>query len=308
MGKCGRSHRLCRKYKLDGIGFVFTEDDDIIGVDLDKCILDGKLNEIATGFLAKAPKTYVEKSPSGKGLHAFLRGKLPPEANKGKRNTKNGVEMYAASRYFTMTGNRWHECTDEIAQDNGVLEWLYNNYIKPKREQKAKKSNQEPGKSHLEDEQLLQMAQAAKDREAFDSLWRGAWQGKFPSQSEADFALCNKLAFWSNKDVEQMDRLFRQSGLYREKWDTPHHAGGATYGEMSITRACDFTTDTYTPRKPTKKQPLCVFEQSGVYFRKSGDNVEQLTNFIIKPIEILSADDEAQINCELVNDRGKVRR
>jgi len=93
------------KYKLDGIGFVFTEDDDIIGVDLDKCILDGKLNEIATGFLAKAPKTYVEKSPSGKGLHAFLRGKLPPEANKGKRNTKNGVEMYSASRYFTMTGD-----------------------------------------------------------------------------------------------------------------------------------------------------------------------------------------------------------
>jgi primase-polymerase (primpol)-like protein len=110
------------KYKLDGIGFAFTEDDDIIGVDLDKCILDGKLNEIATGFLAKAPKTYVEKSPSGKGLHALLRGKLPPEAGKGKRNTQKGVEMYASSRYFTMTGDKWHECQDEIAQDNGVLE------------------------------------------------------------------------------------------------------------------------------------------------------------------------------------------
>ena len=41
------------KYKLHGIGYVFTESIGIVGVDLDKCIVDGKLNEVATGFLKK---------------------------------------------------------------------------------------------------------------------------------------------------------------------------------------------------------------------------------------------------------------
>ena len=44
-------------------------------------------------------------------------------------------------------------------------------------------------------------------------------------------ALCMKLAFWSGQDKEQMDRIFRTSGLFREKWDQKHHADGATYGE-----------------------------------------------------------------------------
>ena len=297
-------------HKYDGIGFVLSAKDDIIGIDLDKCIVEGKLNDIATGFFSKAPRTYVEKSPSGNGFHAFIRGKMPIGCGKGKRNSRTGVEIYSADRYFTMTGNKWHDSADEIANDNGVIEWLYETYIKPKREIKSKNGAvaQEPGKSHLDDEKLLQMAKAAKDKEAFDSLWRGAWQGKFPSQSEADFALCRKLAFWSNKDEEQMDRLFRQSGLFREKWDTSHYAGGATYGQVSISRACEFVTETFAPRKPIQKQPLCVYEQNGVYYRKSGDNVEQLTNFIVKPIEMLIGDDEVQLSCDLINDNGKVIR
>jgi primase-polymerase (primpol)-like protein len=55
---------VVEKRKYDGIGFVFTEKDDTVAVDLDKCIIDGKLNEVATGFLAKAPRTYVEISQS----------------------------------------------------------------------------------------------------------------------------------------------------------------------------------------------------------------------------------------------------
>ncbi|MFQ7644172.1 hypothetical protein, partial [Ruthenibacterium lactatiformans] len=40
-----------------------------------------------------------------------------------------------------------------------------------------------------------------------------------PSHSEADIALCNALAWWTNCDAARVDRLFRQSGLMREKWD-----------------------------------------------------------------------------------------
>jgi hypothetical protein len=37
--------------------------------------------------------------------------------------------------------------------------------------------------------------------------------------SSADAALCSHLAFWTGKDCERMDRLFRMSSLYRDKWD-----------------------------------------------------------------------------------------
>ena len=33
-----------------------------------------------------------------------------------------------------------------------------------------------------------------------------------------DLALASILAFWCGRDIEQMDRLFRKSGLMRKKW------------------------------------------------------------------------------------------
>ena len=38
-------------------------------------------------------------------------------------------------------------------------------------------------------------------------------------RSEADLALCTMLAFWCGPDKVRIDRLFRQSGLMRAKWE-----------------------------------------------------------------------------------------
>ncbi|PCH30444.1 hypothetical protein, partial [Campylobacter sp. 1] len=66
--------------EFDGIGFVFTEDDPYIGLDIDKEDLDN-LSVIARSLTALS---YTEKSPSGKGLHVILKGKLPAGANNRK--------------------------------------------------------------------------------------------------------------------------------------------------------------------------------------------------------------------------------
>jgi len=47
-------------------------------------------------------------------------------------------------------------------------------------------------------------------------------------------ALCCLLAFWTGGDRMQMDQLFRQSELLREKWDEVYYADGSTYGEKTI--------------------------------------------------------------------------
>ena len=66
------------------------------------------------------------------------------------------------------------------------------------------------------DEALIARALDARDGGAFGRLWRGRWRGEYRSQSEADLALCNHLAFWTGRDAARMDRLFRTSGLMRE--------------------------------------------------------------------------------------------
>jgi putative DNA primase/helicase len=58
---------------------------------------------------------------------------------------------------------------------------------------------------------------SAGNGEKFGRLWIGDASG-YASDSEADLALCSLLAFWVGSDAERFDRLFRQSGLCREKW------------------------------------------------------------------------------------------
>ena len=63
---------LCPPWTFDGVGFVLSAPDDLIGVDLDECISDdGTITAWALRIVDALP-TYWERSPSGRGLHAFL--------------------------------------------------------------------------------------------------------------------------------------------------------------------------------------------------------------------------------------------
>jgi len=73
-------NRFQSSRELSGIGFVFTAADDFAGVDLDNCL--SETGEYIWGAdIVSAFDTYVEVSPSGKGVKAFLRGVKPPFAN-----------------------------------------------------------------------------------------------------------------------------------------------------------------------------------------------------------------------------------
>ena len=87
----------------------------------------------------------------------------------------------------------------------------------------------------ISDEEIVDKARSCKTGAAFQLLYSGGWQGIYNSQSEADLALCNQLAFWTQRDAARMDRIFRSSGLMRPKWDTKR--GAYTYGELTIEKA-----------------------------------------------------------------------
>ncbi|MEM5767916.1 MAG: AAA family ATPase, partial [Bacillota bacterium] len=85
------------------------------------------------------------------------------------------------------------------------------------------------------DNAIIEKAGQAANGEQFQRLWFGKWEETYPSQSEADLALCSLLAYWTGNDKAQIDRLFRHSELMRDKWDEKR--GKHTYGEITIETA-----------------------------------------------------------------------
>jgi putative DNA primase/helicase len=235
---------------LDGIGLVLCKDNHLIGVDLDHCYWDPGEHEPEevepwADELVNAFDTYTEVSVSGTGLHMFAIGTLPG----GKGLKKGPIEIYQAARYLTVTGNRIVNMPATIEPRQDALNTLYAKLKdKPKaKPHQAPHANGEPPR--LEDEQLLEKALAARNGAKLARLWAGDIFG-YPSQSEADLALCTLLAFWT-QDEAQLDRLFRQSRLMRDKWGEFH--GEATYGQMTIRTALEQTTEHYHP--PKRRRP-----------------------------------------------------
>lgn len=233
--------------RFSGGGIVLSDDDDLIGVDLDKCLdpETGELDPEAARIVAELP-TYCEVSPSGRGLRLFGFGKLPQG---GRRKGK--IEMYDAGRYLTVTGHRFngHEALADITAEIAAVHARI--FGKPADAPPAPAKPSPATPLDLDDAALLDKARAAKNGPEFDRLWSGDTSGHGGDDSAADLALCNLLAFWTDGDPARMDRLFRQSGLLRSKWDQKH--GERTYGEMTLAKAIGGMREGYSGRKPMQK-------------------------------------------------------
>ena len=84
----------------DGVGFVLSSGDPYAGVDLDggRDPETGELAGWAAEIVGKLD-SYTELSPSGKGLHVLVKGKVP------KALKMPHIEIYSMERYLTVTGH-----------------------------------------------------------------------------------------------------------------------------------------------------------------------------------------------------------
>jgi len=212
--------------KYAGIGFVFTEYDPYVGVDYDHVRENG---EWEAGYLDEILSfgSYAEVSPSGTGAHVITKGKIP-----GDRHRSGPREMYERGRYFTFTGNLIEGACPEIRQAQEAINTVYQ-IIDPSREERSSPPVQQE-RATTPDYEIIRKAEAAKNGDKFSHLMRGDWSGYYQSQSEADSALCCMLAFYT-RDISQIDRIFRMSGLDRSKW--MEKRGALTYGELTIQNA-----------------------------------------------------------------------
>lgn len=239
------------KHRFDGIGFSFAET-DLFGIDIDH---KGINDPIVQEFLG-ALQSYAEVSQSGNGIHIICKGHLPGKAFND--SGVSGIEMYdrSSKKYFACTGNTvpGH---GELIDCSESIKPLYAKYAPERvRPQQAPAQmphaaapapcDPQPRLGQLSDTEVLEKAGAAANGDRFLALWHGDTSG-YNSHSEADAALCCLLAFYTGKDAAQIDRLFRQSSLYRDKWDKKH--GSTSYGAATIAAAIEKTANTYQPKR-----------------------------------------------------------
>ena len=121
--------------------------------------------------------------------------------------------MYDAGRYFVMTGQQIGSDPIPVIEDRQQqLDAVLAEFL-PAPELRLAPAPTVP--IELDDPQIIDKALR---NEKFRTLWDGHWNGRYQSQSEADLALAAMLAFWTGRDPARIDRMFKSSGLMREKW------------------------------------------------------------------------------------------
>lgn len=250
-----------RRGGYPGLGYIFGDSDPFTGVDLDDVRDPGTGTLLDWAFeVVEQLQTYTDVSVTGTGVKLVARADLP-----GKRRRRNdhpgggGVEMYQRRRFFALTGHTVGGQSDvRPRQDviNRLQEQLLENppWVEkkaPPPPRPAPRTDQPlPG-----DEVLFERIRHSRHAAGFEALWRGDTSGYSTTDneghSEADLALCNFLRFYSGPAVREsdVDRLFRRSGLYRDKWDSKR--GDGTYGTLTLRKAFEggdyYTSDPGPP-------------------------------------------------------------
>ena len=228
------------RWNMNGIGVGLFG--GLCAIDIDHCVEDGRLSPMAEDVLA-IMRSPVEYSPSGTGLHIYFYAKISFDRQRWYINNRDlGLEVYIGgetNKYVTVTGNALNDLPIE---DRSVeIVRVLDKYM---RHEAMPQADQAESRALLTDNQVLERAMAAKNGEKFALLWNGNTAG-YASHSEADMALCSMLAFWCGRDAAQMDRLFRRSGLMREKWNEKR--GGDTYGAEVLRKSTASCAEVYKP-------------------------------------------------------------
>lgn len=250
--------RMLETRKHHGLTFALTGDYTLI--DLDWKDTNSREVPLSVLSLIEYFDSYTEVSSSGQGIHILVRGDLPKEYKHRFVLPGVGVEIYSKSRFCSMTGALLGD-RGEI-KDGQMLIDSFGGYIsdtwgvdiyRPVVIENARPKDRTP--VPLTDDEILERAYASNNGKTFQSLYEGdvseythvGENGRTP----ADLSLVLRLMFWTNGERERVDRMFRESGLMRPKWDRVHSSDGRTYGELTIDSAERMWDGTgYKPGKP----------------------------------------------------------
>jgi putative DNA primase/helicase len=304
-----------RNGSWEGIGFVPIIKLGITAIDLDHCRNPetGVVGPWAEEIIDEM-RTYTEVSPSGTGIRIIAFGSKPST----DRYKKGDVEIYdgrtkegkQGGRYLTVTGQHLDGTPTTIKKRTKAIARVCERVFgvdkpEPKTNTSTnsatklagdnRESNGHVANHALTDDEIICRAKTARNGAKFNSLWTGYISG-YPSQNEADLALCGMLAYWTGPDPERIDCLFRRSDLMRPKWEeredyrnstidmalagrthfyTPNHKGVGTPGAIPYSVQSGKIIHVRTTRDGPVSVPLCNFAAQITEQTTIDDGVEQ---------------------------------
>lgn len=244
---------------FNGIGFVFSSEIKVLGIDLDHCLsVDGNIESEVFEAVYKKANSYTEVSPSGTGLHIYLlvEDHFPLLANKKKGSDERTFECYNEKRFFTFTGNIFRENlpvrTISVQEANEILALAGYPWKKETTQStsflEAKFSN-----NHL-----IERMFNSRSGQKIKNLWSGDISEYKNDYSAADIGLCHHLAFWTGRNASQMESMWLESQLgQREKTQKRKD-----YRDRTILASIKNCTEVYKPREEKsgdeKKIPVYI--------------------------------------------------
>jgi primase-polymerase (primpol)-like protein len=227
--------QTCVQNTVGGIGFVLTSQAGFVAIDLDhvRNATTGKIEPWAEEIVCSFD-TYTEVSPSGTGLHIWLRGTLPPG---GRR--KDRLEVYSDKRDITVTGRHLSQipvfCYD---RQDVLIAWHAQVFKTEARAQQSTAGDGSASPPVREDAELVEalLKPSYQWSVGFDELYRQGclmrWGGDF---SWGLYCLALMLAR-ETRDAVQIEPIIKASKVYRvaeaarRKWDAPR--GQQTWGSQ----------------------------------------------------------------------------
>jgi primase-polymerase (primpol)-like protein len=227
-------------------GLIFRFDHDETApfgfVDLDHCRnpRTGEIEPRAHGIIRRLD-SYTEVSPSGTGIHIFVRTNQPPEGGCRKGN----IEIYSRARCATVTGEHLEGTPLDLEDRTHELLALHREVFGVAEAPALLPPVSSATTSPLTDAELLHLARTAANGRHFRELF----DGPVPpgDRSRLDFELVCKLLFWFGHDFDRVDRLFQRSALRRPKWFR------ADYRLRTMRAAAARVTEQYTPSVTKEK-------------------------------------------------------
>lgn len=230
----------------DGLAFYFAN--GYVGLDIDhikdelETYYQGNHNVVAD-IQDLTKNSYREISLSGEGIHVIFKGKIT-----GNRRRKGQFEMYQTGRFFALTGNVMSDGLSIESLNKTEMNTLYE-YLFGK--DKVIELHPEANSITPVDLSVTDIIKKAESSSKVGTRFRmfmeGGWEEFYTSQSEADMAFANDLAFWCGRNFHKMDKIFRNSSLMRDKYDKKH--GAVTYGIGLLNKAINEAQNIYNPQK-----------------------------------------------------------